>query len=111
MLKEDCIYEKYQTKIFGIISNQNYSHLSQHLIWNENLIMSMVDGIPLIHKIISNKYKSISLLKLFLSCLAHFDCVCLNDKNIQFGKKYINFRESSDTIQQYYFVCDPQYIY
>ena len=39
----DCFYSKYEKNIHGMISNDNYEHLSENLIWNEN-------GIPLLSK-------------------------------------------------------------
>ena len=107
MMGDDCFYSKYKKKIHGMISNDNYDHLSQHLIWNENVLMSMISGIPLLSKILGSQStrsrRNVSVLKLFLSCLAHYDNVCINDNSINFGRKYINYRNSSNTIFQYYF--------
>ena len=98
MRLRDVNYHKYTRKIGEMVENGNLEQFSQEMIWNPNVVLSMMpQEMPLLYFLGKHHKKSIKLFKMFLGSMFHFESVFL-DENGEFIKRYFNFQKTSSNV-------------
>ena len=78
-------YDKYKTKILGMIQDKDINQLSKHFFLRPNCILSMLEyceyyTVPYFASISRKDHKASKIHSLFLDCLFHFGEILLNEK-------------------------------
>ena len=113
LIDNDSNYEQYKMKISKLISNGNVNYFGKELIWQPNVVLSMISKEsnnlrPFLY-ICGNKFGEPKMFELFLGCLFHFSQNMLLDNtsstsNNSFLSKYFNFNSNKHLINSIEFV-------
>ena len=91
LIRNDHNSENYKSKITLFIQNGNINYLTKELIWQPNIVLSMIDNATQPFLCLNaTMTKNLKLFEMFLGALFHFGNNIVGKDYI---KKYLNFNQ------------------